>query len=224
MRTVVDIEIFYAYVASLGLRFPVADISKATGYDKSNVSKILNRKIPPSEDFIRKVYKSFKQSGKNVANEGLNLEVKEAEGDYVAQRRELKNGDKKVPVYGGFTTLGNIEVYDDDNMKNEVVAQLPAEVFPGCDYAEKAKGDSMYPLIMNQALLVGKKCSVRGISFGEKYIIKTKHGMDTVKFIHPGSKKNCIILKAYNKSVPDQEIEISDVVFSCRVHWIVNPT
>lgn len=136
-----------------------------------------------------------------------------------------KNGDeKKVPVYGGFTSLGNIEVLDDENVKHKVIAELPANVFPGCDYAEKATGDSMYPLIMNQALLVGKVCTVKGISFGEKYIIKTKDGLDTTKFIHPGSKHGKFVLKAYNKSIPDQEIDIADIVFSCRVKWIINPT
>lgn len=138
----------------------------------------------------------------------------------------LKNGElgKEVPVYGGFTTLGNIEVIDDEGLKHRVIAQLPADVFPGCDYAEKAKGDSMYPLIMNQALLVGKTCPVEGIVYGEKYIIKTSSGKDTTKYVHPGSKKGVINLKAYNKSVPDQEVLMSEIVFACRVHWIVNPT
>lgn len=146
--------------------------------------------------------------------------------DYVSSRRDIKTkgAAKGVPVYGGYTTLGNIEVYDDENLKNQVVAQLPADVFPGCDYSERAKGDSMYPLIMNQALLVGKKCTVKGITFGEKYIIKTKDGLDTTKYIHPGDSKESIKLKAYNKSIPDQEIDLNDVVFACRVHWIINPT
>lgn len=129
-----------------------------------------------------------------------------------------------MPVYGGFTTLGNIEVIDDENIKNRVIAELPSDVFPGCNYAEKAKGDSMYPLIMNQALLVGKTCTVKGISYGEKYIIKTADGLDTTKFVHPGTDPGTIKLKAYNKNVPDQEIQIADIVFACRVHWIVNPT
>jgi transcriptional regulator with XRE-family HTH domain len=144
---------------------------------------------------------------------------------YRQKLKEIKNGAKPpVPVFGGFTTLGNIQVYDDGNLKNKIVGYLPTEFFPNCDYAEKAKGDSMYPLIMNQALLVGKTCPVNGISYGEKYIIKTKEGLDTTKFVHPGSEAGKIKLKAYNKSIPEQEIEISEIVFVCRIHWIVNPT
>ncbi len=88
----------------------------------------------------------------------------------------------------------------------------------------------MYPLIMNQALLVGKKCSPKGIVVGEKYIIKTKDGMDTTKFVHPvfdDNKKRIpdkLLLVAHNKNIPAQEVDIVDIVFSCRVHWIINPT
>lgn len=159
-------------------------------------------------------------------------EVADQEQSYTDKRREHKNTieKKEVPVYGGYSSLGNITVYDDDNLKNTVIGTLPPNIFPNCDYAEKAKGDSMYPLIMNQALLVGKKCSPKGISYGEKYIIKTKDGLDTTKFVHPVMDDNKrkidgkVLLVAHNKSVPAQEIDIEDIIFSCRVHWIVNPT
>lgn len=158
----------------------------------------------------------------NVTHENI---VEEKKATYLSKRRELKNGDRpEVPVFGGYTTLGNIQVFDDDNVKHKIIAKLPAEVFPGCDYAEKAKGDSMYPLIINQALLIGKTCPVKGITYGEKYIIKTKEGMDTTKFVHPGSSPETIKLKAYNKNIPDQEIPIEEIVFVCRIYWIVNPT
>lgn len=141
------------------------------------------------------------------------------------QLLEYKNGaEKQVPVMGGFTTLGNITVYNDEGMKNKVIANLPAEVFPGCNWAEKATGDSMHPLIRNQALIVGKTCSVKGIIYGEIYTIKTLHGMDTTKYIHPGPNEKSITLKAYNKSIPDQVVDLVDVVFCSRVQWIINPT
>lgn len=218
MLTKERIEQFYTDVDNLGLKFPVAAISEKTGEPKGNVSRYLSRKIDPSESFVEKFYKSFK-----IVNRGTSDNETDS---YQKKRLEQKNnGTKpKVPVYGGFTTLGNITIIDDENVKNRVIAELPSEVFPGCDYSEKAKGDSMYPLIMNQALLVGKMCSVKGITLGEKYIIKTKDGLDTTKYVHPSEKAGYLILKAYNKSVPDQSVYIKDIVFSCRVYWIINPT
>lgn len=216
-----DIDKFYDDLESLGLKRPVSEVSKATGFGKGQVSIYLNKKDEPSENFIKAFYKSFEKSLKTVERETV---VEEPQA-YLERRRNLKNSNQPdVPIFGGFTTLGNIVVYDDDNMKNKVIGKLPSDMFSGCDYGERAKGDSMYPLIMNQALLVGKTCSVKGITYGEKYIIKTKDGNDTTKFVHPGSTPETIKLKAYNKSVPEQEFHIDDIVFVCRVYWIINPT
>lgn len=196
------------------------ELSDKTGIPKERIAKWEQGRGSPKAEDSKTLEKFF---GDKVPRE--NGTVEESKLPYHVARREKKMADKApVPIYGGFTTLGNIEVIDDDNMKNKVVAELPAEVFPGCDYAEKAKGDSMYPLIMNQALLVGKTCSLKGIVYGEKYIIKTKDGLDSTKYVHPGKDKNSILLKAYNKSVPDQEVAIKDIVFACRVQWIINPT
>jgi hypothetical protein len=150
--------------------------------------------------------------------------VSEPEEPYHTKRLKKKNSNTSsdVPVFNGSTSLGNITMYNDE--REEVIATLPANVFPGCDYAEKASGDSMYPIIMNQAWLVGKRCGPSGITYGEKYIIKTKDGLDTTKFVHPGKKKETLILVAHNKSIPSQEIYIADIIFSCRVKWIINPT
>lgn len=199
------------------------------GIDSSQYAKIEKGDLPITDNIMDKLVATYGLN-KNYILHGINVPQEtttvEDNPNYLKKRLALKNGEEKtkVPVYGGYTTLGNIEVIDDANVKHRVVAELPTDVFPGCDYAEKAKGDSMYPLIMNQALLVGKRCPVDGIAYGEKYIIKTRKGLDTTKFVHPGSTEKKIKLKAYNKSIPDQEINIEDVVFVCRVHWIVNPT
>lgn len=91
--------------------------------------------------------------------------VEEPTLTYQKSRLESKlNGSREdVPVYNGSTTLGNITLFSDEN--KEQIATLPQTVFPGCDYAEKASGDSMYPLIMNQALLVGRKCPPAGLTY-----------------------------------------------------------
>lgn len=59
MVTKQEIEDFYRHVEILGLRFPVADIERATGESKGNVSRILKRRLTPSESFLKKFYNSF---------------------------------------------------------------------------------------------------------------------------------------------------------------------
>lgn len=64
-----DIEQFYKDVNQLGLKFPVAVISEATGQSKSNVSKYLSRKLEPSESFLNAFYGKFPKEGKKVSKE-----------------------------------------------------------------------------------------------------------------------------------------------------------
>lgn len=71
--TEADIRQFYEYVEKLGLKHPVAAISKKTKYSRGNVSEVLNRVRPPSKEFILKFYKEFPKSSGNVPRE-INLE------------------------------------------------------------------------------------------------------------------------------------------------------
>ncbi len=44
----------------------------------------------------------------------------------------LKNAEGEgIPVSGGNTSLGNIEVIDRDYEKEEIIARLPSNMFPG---------------------------------------------------------------------------------------------
>ena len=190
---------------------------------KSSISEILAKRQNIQPDAWQRFVAHF-ELPYQVENSEVS-ELQEAKQDYVVQRRNHKNThSKQVPMYDGYTTLGNIQVYDDEKIKHKVVAQLPPEIFPGCDYAEKAKGNSMYPYIMNQAVLVGKTCTMAAVVYGEVYNVKTKDGLDTTKYLHPGSKEGHIKLVAYNKNIPDQEIPIADINFAYRVHFIINPT
>lgn len=59
MLTNEQIELFFNDLQSLGLRFPVAELSRRTGMSKGNISMYLSRKLEPSENFIDKFYKEF---------------------------------------------------------------------------------------------------------------------------------------------------------------------
>jgi transcriptional regulator with XRE-family HTH domain len=59
MLTNKQIEQFYKDVDILNLKYPVAEIARATKESKGNISRILNKKAEPSEAFLKKFYKSF---------------------------------------------------------------------------------------------------------------------------------------------------------------------
>lgn len=69
MITDKDIEEFYEHFKKLGLKKPVAAISKATGYGMPNVSQYLSGKLVPSEAFLNAYYNSFPKNAKIVSHE-----------------------------------------------------------------------------------------------------------------------------------------------------------
>lgn len=81
MLTRDKIERFYEDVKRLGIKKPVAAISRATGDDKSNVSKYLSRKMEPSEEFLDRFYEKFKSSIKVVSKDSHDLRTPLAMGN-----------------------------------------------------------------------------------------------------------------------------------------------
>jgi len=59
MLTEKKIQQFYKDLEGLGLRFPVSEIAKKTGFSKGNVSDYINKKKSISESFINKFYQEF---------------------------------------------------------------------------------------------------------------------------------------------------------------------
>lgn len=66
MITQEEIDQFYRDVESLKLKFPNAEIKKATGYSSGNVSDILKKNREPSEEFLKAFYKKFPKKSQNV--------------------------------------------------------------------------------------------------------------------------------------------------------------
>lgn len=64
-----QIDQFYVDVKGIDLKFPVAGIARATGESIGNVSKILHRKLTPSESFLKRFYENFPKNSKNVSRE-----------------------------------------------------------------------------------------------------------------------------------------------------------
>jgi hypothetical protein len=75
MLTKADIDAFYTHVESLNLKFPVAELARATGQSKGTVSGYLTRKKEPSENFIKAVYAKFPKGATKDAVSSTNGSV-----------------------------------------------------------------------------------------------------------------------------------------------------
>lgn len=152
----IELQDKIAYLKGARIIKTLQDVANKTDYSKGTVSAYVSGKTRPSKDFLTKFEDSYPELKNFVMGGQLTYQQKRHEN-------KLNGNREDVPVYNGSTTLGNITLFSDEN--KEQIATLPQTVFPGCDYAEKASGDSMYPLIMNQALLVGRKCPPAGLTY-----------------------------------------------------------
>lgn len=93
-----NIEQFYKDVKSLGLKFPVAEITRATGHSKGNVSRYLSKKLEPSEQFLKAFYEQFPSSSKMVSRETYQESPSETPHDIQALIKA--NGDLSAAIKG----------------------------------------------------------------------------------------------------------------------------
>jgi len=94
-----------------------------------------------------------------------------------------------------------------------------------CDFSTKAKGNSMHPVIQNNAIVGGKKLTDASvIVFGEIYIIQTKNGIETIKYIQPVSDDpQSILLLSLQDNAPGTLLRKSDILNLYEAQFVLNP-
>lgn len=184
----------------------VAKLSKETGISAAKMYKWKGRGTKLTAEDAEKLQNWL---------DNFPREKGERENDYIRKRRELKNNDHKgIPIYESAPdTLSNSpSIRDEKQIDPDFWVTIPN--LRDCNYGARAKGDSMYPLIRTNALVIGKEIfDFRVIVFGEIYIIKTVNGLETVKYIQPDDKdKEVIWLVPYNTKANKTPIHKSEIL------------
>lgn len=193
-------------------------IAEAMGYNRSYFSQLLGEKGVVTEDHIKDFKLHFPYRGQEEKPE-----------TFIDKRRNHKLNHVKeddIGVYQAGTRGSFIDLYEDENTE-VTIGSLNSSIFPGCDLALKVTGSSMYPMIVNQSVIVGERLQIdaRGISSGEIYAVHTKQGLKTCKYVHIlDSKPGFIRLVALSKSIPPQTVAIEDIILLMRVYFIINPS
>lgn len=190
---------------ALNLRFPVAEIAKATGYGKGNISNYINNKKPVSDNFLKTFIETF-----NV--------VDERENDSIDNISETDNMvTKGVPYYDLDFTLSFVGVENSQQIQPDSYVTHP--FFSGCDYIVRASGQSMAKIIKHgDAIgLIKIENWQEFIPLGEVYAIVTKNGFRMVKIITKGKDEKHFKLvskPSENKKneFPDQEIKKESII------------
>lgn len=164
-----------------------------------------NDRKTPRRETVLKIHELFS-----------NLGASEPAEPYHKRRLTLKNNNiRAIPVYEAEpSTLSNVESYRDQPPPETPDFWVTIPQLRDCNYGCRAKGDSMHPLIRTNALVIGKEIlDLSVVVFGEVYIIKTKNGIETVKYIHPHeSDPEIVLLVPYNGKAKSTPIHKSDIL------------
>jgi phage repressor protein C with HTH and peptisase S24 domain len=199
-------------VISKGLAKNHAEIIDKMDWDAGAFSNVMNgrRNAPPEKaEKLKEVFNLSTSYREQRLNHKLN-----------------HSKDADIEVYQAGTKGSFIDLYEDENT-SESIGSLNSSVFPGCNLALRVTGSSMYPMIVNQSIIVGERITdVKGISSGEIYAVHNKQGLRTCKYVHLlDSKPGFIKLVALNKNVPPQTIALDDnITLIMRVYFIINPS
>ena len=154
---------------------------------------------------IREIAKIFDVSFTDLV-EG-NIEAKTPKDRHITTRNHLKQiGESKkgIMVYESAPTPASIKtVYHDEHAVPDYVLNIPQ--FRDCNYGTRASGDSMYPEIRNGDLIICKELPLDArIIFGDMYVIHTKDGIETIKYVQQFADGNngdqWVLLVPHNKS------------------------
>lgn len=201
-----------------------ASLAVKTGLAVSNITFIKKGAMAPPDVMLNYLEKHFEVNKEYILS-GKKPMFKE-KASYLEKRRDQKlNGVQEgIPIYEDAPfTLTNTESYRDvDIDKPDFWITIPG--LRKCNYGCRASGDSMHPLIRNHALVVGEEITdLSFILFGEVYIVITKNGTETVKYIHPNeTEKDELLLVPFNKRATTTPIHKSEILKLYRAKAVFN--
>ena len=208
----------------LGLRFPVADISKKVGYNKGDVSSFLNSKKPVSDEFLEKFAKAYDINFDEIETEVLSPITASITKAPPGKFDKKKNLDLLVPFYDIDFSAGNsIMTIDDNKAIPDYYMDVPE--FAGCK-AFRAYSDSMETLIKSGNILFGTKVEEWNLhlEYGQIYGIICNDGRRYLKYIRKfiENPKEYFLLKSENDNYDDFEIPKKVIRSVWLIHGWIN--
>jgi transcriptional regulator with XRE-family HTH domain len=126
-----------------------------------------------------------------------------------------------VPMYDIPVTAGAVTMIRDEKAPEPAYyLQIPS--FKDCTFGARVSGDSMYPEIRNGDYVVCKEVqTLESLIYGDIYLIITKDGIETVKYVHPHENTDWVNLVPYNKSVPITPMPKSNIFKVYKVKGVL---
>ncbi len=125
--------------------------------------------------------------------------------------KPIENNNKVIKYYPSVSgSMGGIEFLDSPN-ENSVDMIVPG--FSECRFAINAYGDSMYPVIKSGQIVLLMEWQERFIEWGRIYLVVTKSGYRTIKYLKPSKENDSISCESENKeNNPPFDIKKEDIL------------
>lgn len=100
--------------------------------------------------------------------------------------------------------------------------QIPE--YRSCNYATKARGHAMEPLIQQNAIVGGRRLDDPGfIVFGEIYIIQSRNGMEVIRYIQSSADPEAVLLVGVGDGTTVTEMHRAEIERVFHAQFVVNP-
>lgn len=179
-------------------------LSKDTGIPQGTISNYRNKDMKPSTSIVKQLALAL-----DVSTEWLLEGVEESSMniDMVKNRGKSNSVIKYYPSVSG--SMGGIEFLDSPN-ENSIDMIVPG--FSECRFAINAYGDSMYPVIKSGQIVLLMEWKENFIEWGRIYLVVTKNGYRTIKYIKPSNENGSISCESENKeNNPPFNVKLEDI-------------
>lgn len=202
-------EILIKIINSLGLDFPIKEISEKMNVDKGNISSYISGSKPVSTKFLEKLCNYY------------NLDINDYNNITIKNIIVTKSINAGVPYYDVDFTASFVVV--ENNNQVEPTSYINHPFFKGCDYVVRASGQSMAKVIAHGDAVGLKKLNNwrEFFPFGEVYAIVTDD-IRTIKVITKGETEETYTLiskptDSKKEEFPPQQIKKSSILSIFKV-------
>lgn len=134
-------------------------------------------------------------------------------GEMIVKDSLSKAPEKKYEVIKYFPSvsgsMGGVEFLDSPN---ETSIDMIVPGFSECKFAINAYGDSMYPVIKSGQIVLLMEWKENFIEWGRIYLVVTKNGYRTIKYIKPSNENGSISCESENKeNNPPFNVKLEDI-------------
>jgi hypothetical protein len=174
---------------------------------------------------IEALLKELKQQGKDRRT----IERELSYSDHYIDQLLSKGGNKRF--YGALKHYYDMLVQQ--NLEGGLLEEAPTPWalssgipdYPDCDYSTRAQGSGMQPLILNNALVGGKRLADPSvIVFGEVYIVHIRNGIETIRYIQPApGDPDSVLLVALQEDTAPTPLRRADILELYQGKFVVNP-